>query len=78
MPISNDCAAEEILLWIHKGQVVTAWSSVVWTNHLDLSLRNQSDRSMQDNRVGIIRIYSQLSGFVQNYAKGAKAAATGS
>jgi len=25
MPIANDCAAEEILLWIHKGQVVTVW-----------------------------------------------------
>ena len=55
MPISNACAAEEILLWIHKGQVVTVWSSVLWSDHLDLYLTNQSDRSMQDNRVGVIR-----------------------
>src|SRR5262245_57428385 len=25
----NACAAEEILLWIHKGHVVTVWSSVL-------------------------------------------------
>jgi hypothetical protein len=36
MPISNDCAAEEILLWIHKGQVVTVLSSVLWIIHFDL------------------------------------------
>jgi hypothetical protein len=36
MPISNDCAAEEILLWIDKGQVVTVWSSVLWINHLKI------------------------------------------
>jgi hypothetical protein len=35
MPISNYRAAEKILLWIHKGQAVTVWSSVLWTNHLD-------------------------------------------
>jgi len=39
MPISNACAAEEILLWIHKGQVVTVWSSVLLTDHLDLYLK---------------------------------------
>jgi hypothetical protein len=35
MPISNDCAAEEILLWIHKGLVVTVWSSVLWASHVE-------------------------------------------
>jgi len=49
----NACAAEEILLWIHKGHVVTVWSWVLWTDHLDLYLKNQSDKSMQDNRVGV-------------------------
>jgi hypothetical protein len=53
MPISNTCAAEEILLWIHKGHVVTVRSSVLWTDHLDLCLKNQSDRSLQNNRVGV-------------------------
>ena len=36
MPISNDCAAEKIFLWIYKGQVVTVWSSVLWTSHLEI------------------------------------------
>jgi hypothetical protein len=35
MPISNGCAAEEILLWIHKGEVVTVCSSVLWTDHIE-------------------------------------------
>ena len=48
MPMSNDCAAEEILLWIHKGRVVTVWSSVLWSDRVDLCLRNHSDKSMQN------------------------------
>jgi hypothetical protein len=35
MPISNDCAVIEILLWIHKGKVVTVWSSALSTSHLE-------------------------------------------
>ena len=53
MPISNACATEEILLWIHKGEFVTVWSSVLWSGHVDLCLKDQSDRLMQDNRVGV-------------------------
>jgi hypothetical protein len=53
MPISIGRAAEEILLWIYKGRVVTVWSSVLWTDRLDLYLKDQSDRSARDNRVGV-------------------------
>jgi hypothetical protein len=35
MPISNDCAAEEILLWIHKEQIVAVWPPVLWTDQFD-------------------------------------------
>src|SRR5258708_28659570 len=54
MTKANACAVEEIRLWIHKGQVVTVRSSVLWSDHLGLCLKNQSDRSVQDNRVGMI------------------------
>lgn len=41
MPISNDCAAEEVLLWIHKGQVATVWSSVLWIDQPDFILKSE-------------------------------------
>jgi hypothetical protein len=53
MPVSNACAAKAILLWIHEGLVVTVCSSVLCTDHLDLYLKDQGDRSTQDNRVGV-------------------------
>jgi hypothetical protein len=34
MPISNACAAEKILLWIHKEKVMTVWFSVFCTVRL--------------------------------------------
>jgi hypothetical protein len=60
MPISNGCPAEEILLWIHKGQVVTVWSSVLWTSHLEFA-SYLNDRSMQDNRVGVRGIGGEIA-----------------
>jgi hypothetical protein len=55
MPTSYACAIEEILLWIHEGLALTVWPSVPWTDHFGLYLKGQSDSSMRDNRVGVVR-----------------------
>jgi hypothetical protein len=56
MPMLSARAANETLLWIHKRQVVTVWSPVLWSDHLYLCLKNQSDKPMHDEGVGVGRL----------------------